>query len=319
MKNNYSNIFTFNRKILSKTINYLNNGNIAGIPTETVYGLGGNAYNKTSIEKIFKLKGRSKLNPLIIHYYNLDKAINDIVINGYFLSLYKKFCPGPITFILKKKINSKIHPNATAKLKTVAVRFPKHRVVRSILKKIDFPLAMPSANVSNNVSAVSASDVLDEFKKKIKFIIDGGKSKVGIESTVVDLTNIPIILRPGIIDKKSIEKILKLKIKNNVKNKRIKSPGMMKKHYSPGIPVLINQKKYVKNSAFIYLGKRYKKNKNFFSLSNKSNLREAASNLYKIFRIIKKEGYKQIQISKIPNRGSGIAINDRIKRASKAL
>ncbi len=317
MKNNYSNIFTFNRKTLNKTIKYLNNGNIAGLPTETVYGLGGNAYSKRSIEKIFKLKGRPKSNPLIIHYFNLSKALKDVEINKNFLKLYKKFCPGPITFILNKKINSKINPLASAKLTTVAVRFPKHKVIRTILKKINFPLAMPSANKSFNVSPVCALDVVDEFKKKVKLIIDGGKSKIGIESTVIDLTKFPEILRPGIIDNSSIKKILKTKLIKRSKSKKLRSPGMMKKHYSPGIPVLINQKKHDAKSAFIYLGKRYKNNKYFFSLSEKSNLKEAASNLYKLLRIIKRKGYKKIQIGKIPNKGSGIAINDRIKRASK--
>ena len=317
MKNNYSNIFTFNRKTLSKTIKYLNNGNIAGLPTETVYGLGGNAYSKRSIEKIFKLKGRPKSNPLIIHYFNLSKALKDVEINKNFLKLYKKFCPGPITFILNKKINSKINPLASAKLTTVAVRFPKHKVIRTILKKINFPLAMPSANKSFNVSPVCALDVVDEFKKKVKLIIDGGKSKIGIESTVIDLTKFPEILRPGIIDNSSIKKILKSKLIKRSKSKRLRSPGMMKKHYSPGIPVLINQKKHDAKSAFIYLGKKYKKNKYFFSLSEKSNLKEAASNLYKLLRTIKRKGYEKIQIGKIPNKGSGIAINDRIKRASK--
>tara|TARA_B100001063_G_scaffold206210_1_gene201536 strand:- start:1069 stop:2025 length:957 start_codon:yes stop_codon:yes gene_type:complete len=317
MKNSYSNIFAFNKKTLKKTINCLKNSDVAALPTETVYGLGGNAYSKNSIKKIFKLKGRPKSNPLIVHYYNLSCAIKDIEINDYFLKLYKQFCPGPITFILTKKINSKIQPLATAKLKTVAVRFPKHKVIRSILKEIDFPLAMPSANKSTNVSPVCAKDVYDEFQNKIQLIIDGGKSKVGIESTVIDLSDVPRILRPGVIDKNSIEKILKLRIKKNIRNKIAKSPGLMKKHYSPGMPVLINQKKHDKKSAFIYLGDRHKNKKNFFSLSNNLNLEEAASNLYKIFRLIKKSGYKKIQISNIPNVGSGIAINDRIKRASK--
>ena len=244
--------------------------------------------------------------------------MNDIEINENFKKLYKFFCPGPITFILKKKYNSKIHPLASAKLNTVAVRFPKHKIIRTILKEIDFPLAMPSANKSTNVSPVKAKDVFDEFKKKIQLIIDGGKCKIGIESTVIDLTGFPKILRPGIIDKNTIEKILKKKIKNNIKGKKIKSPGMMKKHYSPGIPVLINQKKYDGKSAFIYLGNKYKNKKNFFSLSRNLDLNEAASNLYKIFRLIKIKGYKKIQISKIPNLGSGIAINDRIQRASKS-
>tara|TARA_B100000989_G_scaffold278291_1_gene239953 strand:- start:11046 stop:11999 length:954 start_codon:yes stop_codon:yes gene_type:complete len=317
MKNSYSNIFTFNKKILNKTINSLNNGDVAGLPTETVYGLGGNAYSKNSIKKIFKLKGRPKSNPLIVHYYSMRNAIKDVVINDKFKKLYKHFCPGPITFILKRNSNSNIHPLACAKLDTVAIRFPKNNIIRSVLKKINFPLAMPSANKSTNISPVKAEDVFEEFKKQIDLIIDGGKCKIGIESTVIDLTSIPKILRPGIIDKTAIEKILKSKIKTNrIKNNR--SPGLMKKHYSPGIPVLINQKKYDGNSAFIYLGRKHENKKNFFSLSKKKNINEAAANLYKIFRMIKKRGYKKIQIDKIPNLGSGIAINDRIKRASKA-
>ena len=316
MKNSYSNIFTFNKQILEKTINNLNNHKIVGLPTETVYGLAGNAYSRKSIQKIFRLKGRPKSNPLIIHYYNLNIAKQDIEINKYFKKLYKKFCPGPITFILKKKIGNNIHPMACSKLNTVAVRFPKHKVARSVLKKINFPLAMPSANKSTNLSPVTAKDVYEEFKNKISLIINGGKSKVGIESTVIDLTVKPKILRPGIIDNKLIGKILKFKIKISSNNKSLKSPGMMKKHYSPGIPVLINQKKHDKKSAFIYLGNKYKKRKNFYSLSKNSNLKEAASNLYKTLRMIKRKGYKKIQICKIPYKGSGIAINDRIKRAS---
>ena len=316
MKNSYSNIFTFNKKILNKTINILKNSGVAGLPTETVYGLGGNAYSKSSIKKIYKLKGRPKINPLIIHYYDLKSAKKDIITNKNFDKLYKRFCPGPITFILKRNRNSKIHSIACAKLKTIAIRFPKNKIIRSILKKTNFPLAMPSANKSTNVSPVSSIDVFEEFNKKLKLIVDGGKSKIGIESTVIDLTASPKILRPGIIDKKKIEKVLKIKVQTNKNKIKILSPGMMKKHYSPGIPVLINQKKYDGNSAFIYIKNKYKNKKNFFSLSKNFNLNTAASNLYKVFRIIKRKGYKKIQISKIPYSGVGIAINDRIEKAA---
>ena len=317
MKNSYSNIFTFNKKILNKAIKILKRERLASLPTETVYGLAANAYSKIAVEKIFKIKGRSKLNPLIIHYYDTRQILNDVIINDNFKKLYKKFCPGPITFILKKNKNSKICSLARAKLNTIAIRFPKHKITRSILKNINFPLAMPSANMSSNVSPVCAQDVYEEFNKKVKIIIDGGKSKVGIESTVVDLTTDPKILRPGIISSLEIEKILKQKIKKNTNILKIKSPGMFKKHYSPGIPILINQKKSDKKSAFIYLGNKYKNDNIKFSLSKKSNLNEAASNLYKTFRLIKKKGFKKIQIATIPFKGVGIAINDRIKRAAK--
>ena len=317
MKNSYSNIFTFNKKILNKTIKSLKNGDIAGLPTETVYGLGGNAYSKKAVKKIFKLKGRPKLNPLIIHYHSLKDANKDVIMNKYANQLYKQFCPGPLTFVLKRKKTSKVNQIACAKLKTIAIRFPKNKIVRTILKKTGFPLAMPSANKSNNVSPVSSLDVVDEFNKKLKIIIDGGKCKIGIESAVIDLTSHPKILRPGVIDIKAIEKTLKIKLKRNKAIKKILSPGMMKKHYSPGIPVLINQNKHDGKSAYIYIGNKYKNRKNFFSLNKENNLDLAASNLYKLLRMIKKKGYKKIQINKIPNYGAGIAINDRINRASK--
>ena len=295
MKNSYSNIFSFNKKVLNKTINILKNGGVAGLPTETVYGLAGNAYSKGSVKKIFKLKGRPKFNPLIIHYYSIKNIKKDVFINKYFKILYKKFCPGPITFIFKKKMKSRVHPIACAKLNTIAIRFPKNKIIRSILRKINFPLAMPSANKSAKISPVKSIDVFEEFNQKLKIIIEGGKSKIGIESTVIDLTSNPRILRPGIIDKKKIEKILKIKINDNIAKSKILSPGMLKKHYSPGIPVLINQK-HDGDSAFVYIGKKYKSKKNFFSLSKNYNLKEAAANLYGVLRKIKKKGYKRIQI-----------------------
>ena len=316
MKNSYSNIFPISNKTLNKAKGLLTKESLVALPTETVYGLAGNAYSAAAVKKIFNLKGRPASNPLIIHYYNIEKALDDIVINNNFKKLYKKFCPGPITFILKKKKNSKIQTSANAKLKTVAVRFPKHKILRTILKNINFPLAMPSANKSSSVSPVCAQDVFDEFKKKIKFIVDGGQSKIGIESTVIDLTSTPKILRPGSITSSKIESILKLKIKKNFDKSKVKSPGMLKRHYSPGLPILINQTKSDNKSAFIYIGNKFKNKNNFFSLSKNSNLNEAASNLYKTFRLIKKKGFKKIQIAKIPFKNSGIAINDRIKRAA---
>jgi L-threonylcarbamoyladenylate synthase len=317
MKNIYSNIFSFNKKTLNKTIANLKKGNVVGLPTETVYGLAGNAYSKRSISNIYKLKKRPKINPLIVHFFNYKNAENDVVLNDNFFKLYKRFSPGPITFVLKRKLKSKIQPTASANLDTIAIRFPNQRIVRSILKKINFPLAMPSANLSSNVSPVCAEDVADEFKKNIKFIINGGKSKIGIESTVIDLTEKPKILRPGIIGSEIIDKVLKTKTNIIRKNSKLKSPGMLKKHYSPGIPILLNQKAANKKHAFIIFGNKYKNNKNYFNLSKKSDLKEAASNLYKTLRKIKKLKFKKIHVVRIPNKGPGIAINDRLKRAAK--
>jgi len=132
MKNIYSNIFSYNKKSLYKTIVNLKKGNIVGLPTETVYGLGGNAYLKESIKKIYKLKKRPNINPLIVHYFDCKNAGDDVILNDNFFKLYKKFCPGPITFILKKRNKSKINSMVSANLNTVAIRFPNHKIVRSI-------------------------------------------------------------------------------------------------------------------------------------------------------------------------------------------
>ncbi len=314
MKNIYSNILSFNKKALKRTLKSLKQGNLAGLPTETVYGLAGNAYSKKAVKTIFKLKKRPKRNPLIIHYQNTKKIKQDVIINKNFLKLYKKFCPGPITFILKKNKKTKIVPLATANLNTVAIRFPDHRVIQSLLKLTNFPLAMPSANLSSGLSPVNPYDVYDEFKRKIKIIINGGSSKIGIESTVVDLTEKPKILRPGIISAIEIRKILKTNFSKT--KSKIKSPGMLKKHYSPGLPIVIGKKPTKTDHAYIVFGKRYKNRGGIFNLSKKADLKEAASNLYKIMRKIKKKGFKKIFISKIPKTGPGIAINDRLKRAS---
>ena len=311
----YSNIYSFNKKTLKKTVNSLNQGNIAGLPTETVYGLAGNAYSDKAVKKIFKLKKRPKKNPLIVHYNNYKSASNDVLFNKNFFKLYKKFCPGPMTFVLKKNKKSKISSLATAKLDTVAIRFPRHPVIKTVLKFLNFPLAMPSANLSSGLSPVNALDVFDEFKRKLKIIINGGNSIVGIESTVIDLTKKPKILRPGIISSSDLRKILKLNVKK--RKLKIKAPGMMERHYSPGIPVIIGKKPKSLNDAYIVFGKKFKNFENYFNLSKKGDLKEAAANLYKIMRKIKKNGYKKIFVSNIPKFGPGLAINDRLLRASR--
>ena len=309
MNNNLSNI--------KKSKLFLDKGECVAIPTETVYGLAANAYSNKATSKIFILKKRPKKNPLIIHYENIEKVKKDAVINKDFLKLYKKFCPGPLTFILKKRKNSKICPAASANLNTIAVRFPGHKIAKKLLKKLNFPLAMPSANISSSLSPISALDVADEFGKKVGMIIDGGKSNIGLESTVVNLVKNIEVARPGAINKKDIIKVLGKKI-HTIKNyKKIYSPGMLKKHYSPGIPVILNCKIISNKDAFIVFGKKYKKGRNIFNLSYKGDLNQAARNLYSTMRKIKKLNFKKIKVVKIPNKNIGIAINDRLKRASR--
>ena len=302
---------------IKKSKFFLNRNECIGIPTETVYGLAANAYSDLATSKIFKLKKRPKNNPLIVHYYSLENLRKDCKLNQNFIKLYKKFCPGPITFILKLKSKNKISKNVTNKKKTLAVRFPKHSLTRKLLKELDFPLAAPSANISTKVSAVSKKDVEEEFGNKIKFILDGGSSKIGLESTIVNLDPKPAILRLGAIEVSKINKVLKNKANYKSKNNKNTVPGQGKLHYSPGIQIRRNVKNPKKHEAFLLIKKRKISDKNFFYLTKNNNLNEAGKNLYKTLRMIKKLKYKSISVEKIPNKGIGQTINDRLIRASK--
>ena len=302
---------------IKKAKKYLDKNDCVAVPTETVYGLAGNAYSNIAVNKIFNLKKRPKNNPLIVHYSDINKLKDDCHVNDNFIKLYNKFSPGPITFILKLKKGSKISKFVTNKQTSLAVRFPKHPLFRKLLKVLNYPLAAPSANISTRLSSVKASDVVEEFGSKIKYVLDGGRCQIGLESTIINLLSKPTILRFGGLDISKIEKTLKKKvlIKTNLKKKI--APGQFPLHYSPGIPLRINAKKSKKNEAFVLIKKRKTTFKNYYYLSKNNNLQQSAKNLYTILRKIKKDGYKMIAVEKIKNKGIGKTINDRLNRASK--
>ena len=302
---------------IKKAKQYLDKNDCVAVPTETVYGLAGNAYSDVSVKRIFKLKKRPTNNPLIVHYSDIDKLKNDCVINNNFIKLYNKFSPGPITFILKLKKISRISKLVTNKQNSLAVRFPKHPLFKKLLKSLDYPLAAPSANISTRLSSVKAFDVIEEFGSKIKYILDGGKCQIGLESTIISLLGKPTILRFGGLEVSKIEKILKKKVLIKTNSKKKIAPGQFPLHYSPGIPLRINAKKPKKDEAFVLIKKRKTKSKNYYYLSKKNDLKQSAKNLYTILRKIKKDGYKMIAVEKIQNKGIGRTINDRLNRASK--
>ena len=302
---------------IKKAKKYLDKNDCIAVPTETVYGLAGNAYSNIAVKKIFKLKKRPVNNPLIVHYYDINKLKQDCHINDNFIKLFNKFSPGPITFILKLKKGSKISNFVTNKQKTLAIRFPKHLLFRKLLKNLNYPLAAPSANISTKLSSVQASDVIEEFGSKIKYILNGGKCQIGVESTIVNLTTKPTILRFGGLDIIKIEKILKKKVLIDTNSKKKIAPGQFRLHYSPGIPLRTNVKDPKNNEAFLLIKKRKITFKNYYYLSKKNDLIQAAKNLYSLLRSIKKDGYKMIAVEKIPNIGIGKTLNDRLNRASK--
>ena len=307
----------FTQSNIKKAKKYLDKNDCIAVPTETVYGLAGNAYSNIAVKKIFKLKKRPVNNPLIVHYYDINKLKQDCHINDNFIKLFNKFSPGPITFILKLKKDSKISNFVTNKQKTLAVRFPKHLLFRKLLKNLNYPLAAPSANISTKLSSVQASDVIEEFGSKIKYILNGGKCQIGVESTIINLTTKPTILRFGGLDILKIEKILKKKVVIGTSSKKKIAPGQFPLHYSPGIPLRTNVKDPKNNEAFLLIKKRKITFKNYYYLSKKNDLKQAAKNLYSLLRSIKKDGYKMIAVEKIPNIGIGKTLNDRLNRASK--
>lgn len=235
-----------NHVIISKASKLICSGEIIAFPTETVYGLGANALDPSAVSKIFEIKGRPFDNPLIIHIADM-KTLRTLVsqIPPRANRIIKKFWPGPVTLVLKK---SKIVPKiTTGGLSTVAVRMPRNNVALALIRKSGLPIAAPSANISGRPSPTTATHVKDDLDGKIKLILDGGSTKIGIESTVIDMTqSIPMILRPGGISKESIEnEIGKVLFHNSLigldmkKIKAYRSPGMKYRHYSPKAHVML--------------------------------------------------------------------------------
>ena len=294
----------------------LKEGNLVSFPTETVYGLGGDATNNLAIAKIFETKNRPEFNPLIIHFSSFDQVEENCEINDDIKKLSDLFWPGPMTVILKKKKESKISELASASLDTVGVRIPSNTTALKLIKSFGKPIAAPSANTSSSLSPTEADHVFEYFKndKNLSIILDGGSTKIGLESTIINIINGEIyILRHGGISAEELKEKFPQKIINieQKTNEKIIAPGMLSKHYSPVVPLRINAKKSEKNELLIGFGPNY----NAPNLSFEGNLVEAASNLFSFLAKYQKK-YSKIAIAPIPNKGIGRAINDRIKRAT---
>ncbi|MDR2047528.1 MAG: threonylcarbamoyl-AMP synthase [Clostridiales bacterium] len=221
------------KKAMQRAADLIKSGGVVAFPTETVYGLGANAFDGAAVEGIFTAKGRPADNPLIVHIENMNMIESIAVgIPDDFYLLYEKFMPGPLTVVLHK--NKKISDAVTAGLDTVAVRFPRHRTAAELIKKSGCPIAAPSANISAHVSPTTAEHVFADLNGRIPMIIDGGECSVGIESTILDLTgDTPVILRPGAITLDMLRKTLKEVAEVECRAETPKAPGMKYRHYSP--------------------------------------------------------------------------------------
>ena len=303
------NLIKFAKIILQK-------GGLVIFPTETVYGIGGNANNPKAVKLIFDKKKRPKNNPIICHFSSINKIHENFFLNDTDIKLAKKFWPGPLTLILKKKPNSKIASLVSNKSLWVGCRIPNNKIALKLLNSIEFPIAAPSANL-NTKTSVTIIDDLDPNLKNNIFTLDNGSSKLGLESTVIKTSKKNInILRLGSLTEETIKnEIKKYKIKI-VKKTRL-SPGNQRKHYSPKKPLRINVKNIKLDEGLINFGKNNLKSKIInLNLSKKSNLKEASKKFYHYLNLIDNSKCKKICVAPIPNKGLGKVLNDRLKKAS---
>ncbi len=317
MKEHHPNKTTKSTKsdVVTRAAQTVQLGGLVAFPTETVYGLGADATNDVAVARIFDVKKRPHFNPLIVHFSDQASLAATVVLNEKAKKLAQAFWPGALTIVLPRKSNCQVSLLASAGLGTLAVRIPNHPLAHSLMKAANTPIAAPSANCSGSISPSTAAHVRESLGNKVDIILDGGPCKVGIESTVVDLSGSnPTLLRPGGIVCEELEKIIGPIKPSDSSNDKIRSPGMLSRHYAPSIPLRLNAKKANPGEAFLAFGATV--NARHVNLSHIGDLKEAAANLFAMLRMLDRPNYKGIAVMKIPATGLGIAINDRLKRAA---
>lgn len=301
-------------KNIEKAAILLKNDGVVAFPTETVYGLGGLARSDKAIRKIYQTKGRPSYNPLIVHVDSLDQALSLGTFDRITLRVIEKFWPGPLTVVVPLKQPSLISVGATAGLDTVAIRLSNHPVLLSLLNLVGEPIVAPSANASGFLSPTKAQHVEKCFPSM--FILEGGETEKGLESTVIrSYEDRVVILRPGTITKEHIETSLGIPVSVVTETPVIESPGQTLQHYSPTLPVRINVLSPLEGEAFLGFGQT--KHKPVLNLSPEGCVVEAAHNLFSFLHMLDDpQEYRAIAVSPIPHTGVGVAINDRLRRAS---
>jgi len=311
-----SNIYLNSSDTIKKAAKIILDGGLVAFPTETVYGLGANVYNAKAVASIFAAKSRPSFNPLISHIAEIDFLKEYAKTDERVFALADKFWPGPLTFVLPRIDDNPALDLACAGLKTVTVRMPNHQVALDLIKKSGVPIVAPSANKSQTISPTTAQHVFESLGNRVDMIIDGGQCKVGVESTIIDLTGKNVVmLRAGGIAKESLEEFLNQEVLISHGNPDLpSSPGQMLKHYAPLHEFRINATSKENDEFLIGFGNVKDADIN---LSSSADLCEAAANLFAYMRIADSQNkYSKIAMSPIPEIGIGMAINDRIKRAA---
>lgn len=319
----------YNKEKLSEAAKYIKNGKLVLFPTETVYGIGADGLNEKAVKNIFIAKGRKPDNPLILHVSSID-MIEKIAknISSLEYKIIENLFPGPLTLILEKK---DIVPNVvSANLDTVGIRMPKNKIARDLIELSNTPIAAPSANISGKPSGTNINDIFNELSDKVDYIIDGGDTKIGLESTVIRVINDEIhLLRPGVITCEDLEKygnvVIPKHILEEVKiNDTVLSPGMKYKHYAPNTKCILvysdNQKKMIEYIKKLESDKTLvlTNNQNVAKFNNAigygNTLEEIAHNIFKILRRVDKENKDLVIIEGVKMNGLGLAIMNRLIR-----
>ena len=300
-------------------------GEVVAIPTETVYGLAGNLFNPSAVEKIYTLKNRPRNNPLIVHVKDLEATLPLITeFPKPLQQLAEKYWPGPLTVLLKK---SKLVPDSiTAGSDFVAIRVPAHPLTKQLLEQIPFPLVAPSANPFTRISPTKAEHVEHYFGDSIPCILDGGSCSVGLESTIIGMNNdTPLLYREGVLGKLLLESLIGPIEKFNPQKNTILTPGQWPRHYAPLTKTILCKREeimlHVKDNTGIIVYKEPLLSVNTnrqHILSETGSLVEAAKNLYQILHHVDKQKYETIICEMLPQEELGNTINDRLKRASSS-
>jgi L-threonylcarbamoyladenylate synthase len=308
---------------INKAKQALMNGDLVGIPTETVYGLAGNALNEDAVLKIFATKNRPSFDPLIIHSNSIEKLERWVKpIPTSLKHIAQHFWPGPLTILVPKQ--AMVPDLVTSGLENVAIRIPNHTLTLSLLEELDFPLAAPSANPFGYISPTTAMHVNDQLGNQIPYILDGGACNVGVESTIIQWIGNDIeVLRLGGLSIEQLEDYTQQKIKLHLnQSSNPAAPGMLKSHYAPRKPLyignieeLMQQNKHLKVGVLSFQ-KTYPEAAVCYPLSKDGSDMEASKNLFHYMRRLDQANIDIILTEYIPYSGLGRAVNDRLKRAS---
>jgi len=309
------------RTAIADAAEILRCGGLVAFPTETVYGLGADATRDEAVAAIFEAKGRPRFNPLIVHLPDLDAAEAQAAFDARARAVAAQFWPGPLTLVLPRRNDCRVSLLCSAGLDTLALRVPGHPLALELLRAVGRPIAAPSANRSGAVSPTTAAHVQDSLGSEVDMILDGGPCPLGLESTVLDLSqDDPLLLRPGAVTREDLEAALgpigEAEEAAHDETAR-RAPGQLSSHYAPALPLRLQASEVRPGEALLAFGPDGLPGATeTMNLSPSGDLKEAAANFFAYLRTLDRPGFRAIAVMPIPETGLGAAINDRLRRAA---